>query len=201
MPTGCVPPCWIRATGTLNCTDITSSRWTPSLLLRWHSPSTQVQRMFVYGHACRIHRSFSCFWVVCYRWMLFDMMGGFFCIPLREDPVWPWCLHHAWLPEWASAAEEAGLTGLPKVSVWITLTDSAVYQEKNKGQTMLYLYFIEMEHYLIHFFFFFFFTINPFPSELLNCFSPCPQKKSWRLLWATMGVLCGNNLLSHYPVL
>lgn len=66
--------------------------------------------------ACRIHRSLGRDgWCVTWR---------FFGTPLREDPVWPWRLHYAWLPEWASAAEAAGFTGLPKVSIWITLTDS-----------------------------------------------------------------------------
>lgn len=39
--------------------------------------------------------------------------------------------------------------------------------------------------------------ISLFSLELLNCFNPCPQKKSWRLLLAAMGELCGKSWVSH----
>lgn len=39
--------------------------------------------------------------------------------------------------------------------------------------------------------------ISLFFLELLNCFNPCPQKKSWHLLLAAMGELCGKSRVSH----
>lgn len=51
MLTGCVPLYSTRTTEILNCTATTSSRWTPSLLLRWLWASTQVN-LIVCSCAC-----------------------------------------------------------------------------------------------------------------------------------------------------
>lgn len=106
-------------------------------------------------------------------WGLVLKINDFFfvCILLREDSVWPWCLLNAGLLERASAAEEAGLRCLPKVRC-CRCCDSLL-----RWSTIEY--------------------ISLFSLELLNCFNPCPQKKSWRLLLAAMGALCGKSRVSH----
>ena len=73
-----------------------------------HSPSTQVHRHPVH----HVGDSITCGFEGEGWWFFFSLF-----IPFREDPVWPGCICHAWLFEWASAAEEAGFTRLPKVSL------------------------------------------------------------------------------------
>lgn len=125
----------------------------------------------------------------------------FLCLPPREDPVWPWCLHYAWLHEWASAAEEAGLTGLQKVFVWIKRSSKVglhnYSQFWSKSQYGLVQY---LTHFGTHLYTNRLLNLNSLSLELLNCFSPCPRQNNWLLLCAATAVLCGNNQPSHYHV-
>lgn len=90
MPTGCAPPCWIRAIGTQSCTATILCKWMPSLQLRWLSASTQVRcdnaLMFTQEHAVLASLI---------RW---DIVSCHIILLCRENPVWPWRFYYAGVP-------------------------------------------------------------------------------------------------------
>lgn len=56
------------------------------------------------------------------------------------------------------------------MSLSVTLTDSALCQERNKRQEMSYLYFTEMKHDLMHF------SISPFSIRAVELLQSTPSK-------------------------
>lgn len=172
----------------------------PSLLLRWHSASTQVQHLFVCWcvHAGFAHPS-GCIWVTCHRRMLCDMK---FLVPPSQRGSSLTLMPSSCLATWMSICSWRGRPYRRTEGVCLnhtcfnfnsTLKAETVYQEKIKRQKMY------KNHSLVHLCIqITFISYNSVSSELLICFSPCPRQKSWLLLWAAMAVPCGNTQLSYY---